>query len=263
VTDLDVHAMWLCRYTEQYFVALEETKVHLVALGVKESKVTVTGIPIDPVFAEPKDSQAMRLKHGLDKDRFTILVSAGGFGVGPVEHIIEALSGLSRPAQVVVVCGRNEELHARLTLVVRKFTKTPGVEFHLLGFTTEMDELMAASDLFVGKPGGLTTSEALAKGIPMVVINPIPGQEERNSDHLLEEGIAIRCNNLPALAYKIDRLIDEPGKLHLMRGNALALGKPQAAFTILERLDTLRARQEDEPVATPSVRKKTSRKLAY
>jgi processive 1,2-diacylglycerol beta-glucosyltransferase len=115
----------------------------------------------------------------------------------------------------------------------------------------------------VGKPGGLTTSEALAKGMPMVVINPIPGQEERNSDHLLEEGIAIRCNNLPALAYKIDRLIDEPGKLHLMRGNALALAKPQAAFTILDRLDTLRTRPEAEPVATPSVRKKTSQRLAY
>ena len=121
---------------------------------------------------------------------------------------------------------------------------------------------MAGSDLFVGKPGGLTTSEALAKGMPMVVINPIPGQEERNSDHLLEEGIAIRCNNLPVLAYKIDRLIDEPGKLHLMRGNALALGKPQAAFTILDRLDSLRTRPEAEPVATPSVRKKTSRRLA-
>jgi processive 1,2-diacylglycerol beta-glucosyltransferase len=182
----------------------------------------------------------MRRKHGLDEDRFTILFSAGGFGVGPVEHIIEALSGLIRPAQVVVVCGRNEELRARLTSVVPRFTRTPGVEFQLLGFTTEMDELMAASDLFVGKPGGLTTSEALAKGMPMVVINPIPGQEERNSDHLLEEGIAIRCNNLPVLAYKIDRLIDESGKLHLMRGNALALGKPQAAFTIVERLDALR-----------------------
>lgn len=263
VTDLDVHAMWLCRYSEQYFVALEETKFHLLALGVPESKVTVSGIPIDPVFAEAKDSRAMRRKHGLDEDRFTILVSAGGFGVGPVEHIIEALSGLTRSAQVVVVCGRNEELRARLTRVVPRFTRTPGVEFQLLGFTTEMDELMAASDLFVGKPGGLTTSEALAKGMPMVVINPIPGQEERNSDHLLEEGIAIRCNNLPALAYKIDRLIDEPGKLHLMRGNALALGKPQAAFTILDRLDSLRTRPEAEPVATPSVKKKTSRKLAY
>ena len=248
---------------EHYFVALEETKVHLVAIGVPASKVTVSGIPIDPVFAEPKDARAMRRKHGLAEEAFTILVSAGGFGVGPVEHIIQALSELTHPAQVVVVCGRNDELRTRLTRVVRKLPTSSRVSFKLLGFTTEMDELMAAADLFVGKPGGLTTSEALARGLPMVVINPIPGQEERNSDHLLEEGIALRCNNLPALAYKIDRLIDEPGKLHLMRGNALALGKPQAAFTILDRLDTLRTRPEAEPVATPSVRKKTSQRLAY
>ncbi len=110
VTDLDVHAMWLCRQCEQYFVALEETRVHLLALGVPESRVTVTGIPIDPVFAETKEAGAMRRKHGLREDLFTILVAAGGFGVGPVEHIIEALSGLSRPAQVVVICGRNDEL---------------------------------------------------------------------------------------------------------------------------------------------------------
>ena len=231
-------------------MALEETKVHLVALGVPADQVTVSGIPIDPVFAEPKDARAMRRKHGLDEDTFTILVSAGGFGVGPVEHIIQALSGLSHPAQVVVVCGRNEELPARLSRVVRKLP--PGRRastFTLLGFTTEMDELMSAADLFVGKPGGLTTSEALAKGLPMVVINPIPGQEERNSDHLLEEGIAIRCNNLPALAYKIDRLIEEPGKLLLMHANALALGKPEAAFTILERLDGLRTEPLQELAA--------------
>jgi processive 1,2-diacylglycerol beta-glucosyltransferase len=239
VTDLDVHAMWLCRNCEHYFVALEETKVHLVALGVPADRVTVSGIPIDPVFAEAKDSRAMRRKHGLDEDVFTILVSAGGFGVGPVEHIIEALSALSHPAQIVVVCGRNEELRTRLSRVLRRRARHMSVNFHLLGFTSEMDELMAAADLFVGKPGGLTTSEALAKGLPMVVINPIPGQEERNSDHLLEEGIAIRCNNLPALAYKIDRLIEEPGKLVLMHANALALSKPQAGFTILERLDEL------------------------
>ena len=171
--------------------------------------------------------------------RFTILVSAGGFGVGPVEHIIQALAELAQPAQVVVVCGRNEELAHGLTRVVRKLPTSARVSFKLLGYTTEMDELMAAADLFVGKPGGLTTSEALAKGLPMVVINPIPGQEERNSDHLLEEGIALRCNNLPALAYKIDRLIDEPGKLTLMRGNAMALAKPQAAFTVIEPLDGL------------------------
>jgi processive 1,2-diacylglycerol beta-glucosyltransferase len=264
VTDLDVHAMWLCRNCEHYFVALEETKVHLTALGVPENRVTVSGIPIDPVFTEAKDPRAMRRKHSLDEDLFTILVSAGGFGVGPVEHIIQALMGLSHPSQVVVVCGRNEDLRARLSDVIRRLAKASAVEFKLLGFTTEMDELMAAADLFVGKPGGLTTSEALARGLPMIVINPIPGQEERNSDHLLEEGIALRCNNLPALAYKIERLIKEPGKLMLMRGNALALGRPQAAFTVIDRIDAGLDQALPEAVEPfKRQRRRRSRKLSY
>jgi len=239
VTDFDVHAMWLCRHVEQYFVALEETKVHLKALGVPESLVTISGIPIDPVFAEPKDRQAMRHKHGLDQDRFTILVSAGGFGVGRVGHLIEALARLSHPARVVAVCGRNEALRAELVETIKHLAKRSAVAFTLLGFTTEMDELMTAADLFVGKPGGLTTSETLAKGLPIVVINPIPGQEERNSDHLLEEGAAIRCNNLPALAYKIDALIETPEKLAKLAENAQAMGRPEAAFTVVDRLVAL------------------------
>jgi processive 1,2-diacylglycerol beta-glucosyltransferase len=240
VTDFDVHAMWLCRHAEQYFVALDETKVHLKALGVPESLVTVSGIPIDPVFAVPKDKCALRRKHGLEEDRFTILVSAGGFGVGPVGHLMQALTRLQHSARVVAVCGRNEALKAELAAAIKTFPKRSSVAFTLLGFTTEMDELMTAADLFVGKPGGLTTSEAMAKGLPMVVINPIPGQEERNSDHLLEEGTAIRCNNLPALAFKIDTLLDTPGKLARMAENARALGKPEAAFTIVDRLAGLR-----------------------
>ena len=239
VTDFDVHAMWLCRHVEQYFVALEETKVHLRAMGVADSLVTVSGIPIDPVFTEPKDKRAMRRKHGLDRDRFTILVSAGGFGVGPVGHLMQALARLTHPAQVIAVCGRNEALKAELTQKAKKLANHSVVSFNLVGFTTEMDELMTAADLFVGKPGGLTTSEVLSKGLPMVVINPIPGQEERNSDHLLEEGAAIRSNNLPALAYKIDALIDTPGKLAQMRDSARSMGKPEAAFTVVERLAAL------------------------
>jgi len=239
VTDFDVHAMWLCRHVEQYFVALEETKVHLKALGVPHSLVTVSGIPIDPVFAEPKDKWAMRKKHGLDQDRFTILVSAGGFGVGPVGHLMQALARLSHPAQVVAVCGRNEALRTELAAALQKLATRSVVSFTFLGFTTEMDELMTAADLFVGKPGGLTTSEVLAKRLPMVVINPIPGQEERNSDHLLEQGAALRSNNLPALAHKIDTLIDTPGKLAQMSENARAMGKPEAAFNVVNRLDEL------------------------
>src|SRR4029077_14058811 len=129
---------------------------------------------------------------------------------------MEARARLSHPVRVVAVCGRNEALKKELYETVKTFPKRSAVSFTLLGFTTEMDELMTAADLFVGKPGGLTTSEALAKGLPMVVINPLPGQEERNSDHLLEQGAAIRSNNLPALAYKIDALVDTPGKLARM-----------------------------------------------
>ncbi|QEH38878.1 MurG-like transferase [Aquisphaera giovannonii] len=257
VTDFDVHAMWLNRGSDHYFVALEETREHLVALGVPGEAVTISGIPIDPVFSERKDPRSMRRKHGLEEGPFTILVSAGGFGVGPVEHIIEALGRLPSRAQAVVVCGRNEELKKKLAAAVRRLGPA-NVTFHLVGFTTEMDELMTAADLFVGKPGGLTTSESLAKGLPMVVINPIPGQEERNSDHLLEEGIAIRCNNLPTLPYKIDRLIRDPGKLHLMRANALALARPHAAFTVVEALDALNAgRPSSAPsAATPKRRRR-------
>jgi processive 1,2-diacylglycerol beta-glucosyltransferase len=123
VTDFDVHGMWLCRHAEQYFVALEETKVHLKALGVPDPLVTVSGIPIDPVFGQHKDRQAMRRKHGLDESRFTILVSAGGFGVGPVGHLMEALARLSRSAQVVAVCGRNDALKAKLAETIKKLPK--------------------------------------------------------------------------------------------------------------------------------------------
>jgi processive 1,2-diacylglycerol beta-glucosyltransferase len=239
VTDFDVHAMWLCRHVEQYFVAMEETKVHLKALGVPESLVTVSGIPIDPVFAKPCDKRTLRRKHGLEPDRFTILVSAGGFGVGPVGYLMQALAQLGHPAQVVAVCGRNEALKAELGETIRNLKNSSVVSFTLIGFTTEMDELMTAADLFAGKPGGLTTSEALAKGLPMVIINPIPGQEERNSDHLLEQGAAIRCNNLPALAYKIDTIIDTPGKLAQMGESSRAMGKPEAAFAVVDRLEIL------------------------
>jgi processive 1,2-diacylglycerol beta-glucosyltransferase len=99
-----------------------------------------------------------------------------------------------------------------------------------------MDELMAASDIVLGKPGGLTMSEAMASGLAYVVVNPIPGQEERNADHLLERGAAIRCNSLPVLPYKIDRLIDEPNRLSSMQEAARRLGCPRAAFTIVEDL---------------------------
>lgn len=235
VTDFDAHALWLCHHYERYFVALEETRVYLEKLGIAAAKITVSGIPIDNVFAEHKDKQAMREKYGLEKDKITLLVSAGGFGVGNIERLLQALAEMKTPTQVLALCGRNEELKAKLEKFVGKSNKQT-VTFKLIGFTTAMDEYMSAADLIVGKPGGLTTSEALAKGLVFVIVNPIPGQETRNSDHLLEQGCAIKCNNLPTLAYKIDKLLENKPRFEQMKKNASAFSHPNAAAEIVHRL---------------------------
>lgn len=243
VTDMDVHSMWLCRNVEHYYVALDETKEHLTRLGIPAGTVSVTGIPIDPVFNIPKDKQAMRQKYGLAPDVWTILVSAGGFGVGPMEHLMEALMQMQRPAQVIAICGRNDDLRLRLQQQAARSSASP-VRIHAIGYTTDMDEYMAASDMIVGKPGGLTTAEALARGLVFVIVNPIPGQEERNADHLLEQGAALRCNNLPVLAWKIERLIDDEERWKTMQANVRRLAKPDAASQIVRML----ASQSSVPV---------------
>jgi processive 1,2-diacylglycerol beta-glucosyltransferase len=239
ITDFDVHAMWLCRHYEHYFVALDETKAHLEDLGVPPDKVTASGIPIDPVFAQKTDKVQMRLKLGLDASLTTILVSAGGFGVGPIEQLIQSLAKLQHNVQAVAVCGKNEELKDRVDELVADLPTANPVKFKSIGFTSEMDSYMSAADLVLGKTGGLTTAEALAKGLGFVIVNPIRGQEERNADHLLEEGAAIRCNNLPVLSYKIDRLLDDPVRLGALQANARRLGRPNAACDIVKKLIAL------------------------
>ena len=242
VTDFDVHAMWLCHYYEHYFVALDETRLHLEKLGIAAAKITVSGIPIDPVFTRPKDKREMRDKHALEQDRMTILVSAGGFGVGSIKHLLMSLLEMRHPTQVIAICGRNEEMKNEIAHIADRIPTDANVAVKVVGFTKEIHEYMAASDILLGKPGGLTTSEALAMKLAFVIVNPIPGQEERNSDHLLEEGVAIRCNNLPTLAFKIDRLLDDPARLARMRDNAARLARPRAAYDIVERLLTLKTR---------------------
>lgn len=236
VTDFDVHAMWLVHHYEHYFVAIDEARVYLEVLGIPAEKITVSGIPIDPVFAIRKDKQEMRAKHGLAPDRTTILLSAGGFGVGSIDALVSSLLPMQHRAQIVAICGRNEDLKKRLTKLAARIKPDATVLLKPFGYTKEMDELMTASDIVLGKPGGLTTSEALAKGLVFVIVNPIPGQEERNSDHLLEGGVAIRCNNLPTLTYKLDRLLGDPKRFESMKTNALRMGHANAAIEIVEQL---------------------------
>ncbi len=155
---------------------------------------------------------------------------SGGAGIGGIEVLAERLLQLDGDFQLVTLAGRNEHLLHNLQRIAGRH---PGRLF-LLGFTGTIERLMAASDLVITKPGGLTTSECLAVGLPMIVISPIPGQEERNADFLLENGAALKACGAAALAYRVERLLHDPVRLGELRENALRLGKPDAARTVLD-----------------------------
>jgi len=232
VTDFDFHAMWLSRSFHRYFVAIDETKAHLEMLGIPNARITVSGIPIDPVFQQSINREEERLRLGLNPEKPVLLLSAGAYGVGPTEFMVERMLNLNSDAQTVVICGHNDELKQRiLQLVDNKSSR-----FKVLGYTDEMYKLMKMADIFIGKPGGMTTSEAIACGLPMCVVSPIPGQEERNSDHLLEEGIAIKCNDLTTLPFKLERLLEDRDRLARMKANALRFAKTNASVTIVDTL---------------------------
>ena len=240
VTDYDVHAMWLCQTVDKYFVAMEESAEYLARIGVPREKLKVTGIPIDPLFAVPLEREAARQHLGLAAKVPIVLIAAGGYGIGPVEQLVQELLDQQKPWQIVAIAGKAEKTQRRLEEISHKAGRlTDGpARLHAVGFTKEMDKFMAAADLLVGKAGGLTTSEALARGLPMALIEPIPGQEERNADHLLEAGAAIRCNNLPAAAWKIAGLLDNADRMAKMKRAASEMGRPRAAAEIAE--DALR-----------------------
>jgi processive 1,2-diacylglycerol beta-glucosyltransferase len=227
-TDFETHRMWVNQPCDQYFTATEEGAQHLQNWDVPAADIRVTGIPIHPVFSRPKDRGACLHRQGLRGDRPILLQLAGGFGVGPIERIFHEVLRIERPLEIVVVCGRNEKLMAKLAAI------NPPGRHHVkvFGFTKEIDELMNVADVVLTKPGGLTTSEVLARGAAMAIVNPIPGQESRNSDFLLENGAAIKINNVTTLRFKLAQLLDDGKRLEQLKANARALAKPQAAFDV-------------------------------
>jgi processive 1,2-diacylglycerol beta-glucosyltransferase len=222
VTDFEAHALWMEQAVDLYCVAAEETRASLIARGSKRDAVVVTGIPIAARFSRPPDPAAVRKNLGLRDDLPVVLVLGGGFGMGPVGEILTGLDRAGAAFQVMVVAGRNDEL--RRELAARDFRNPTRV----MGFVTNMHELMAIADLIITKPGGLTTSEALALGKPLFIFNPIPGQEAANSDFLLERGAAVKVNRVEDVPFRIDQLLGSK-KLAEMSQAARNLGKPRAA----------------------------------
>jgi processive 1,2-diacylglycerol beta-glucosyltransferase len=222
VTDFEAHALWMGEAVDLYCVAADETRARLVARGAPTENILVTGIPISGKFLSPPDAAGVRKRLGLRDDLPVLLVLGGGFGMGPVGEILHELDKVDRPFQTLVVAGRNEELRRELAAQDRKHPT------HVLGFVSNMHELMAVSELIVTKPGGLTTSEALAMGKPLCILNPIPGQEAANSDFLLERGAAAKVTRVEDLPYRLGQLLGSK-KLAELAAGAKALGRPTAA----------------------------------
>jgi processive 1,2-diacylglycerol beta-glucosyltransferase len=239
-TDFDTHRLWVNQPCERYFTATYEGALYLEHWGVPLKDIYPTGIPVHPVFSEFKERAACLAEHGLDGDRPIVVQLAGGFGVGPIAKLFRALLQAEVPIQLVSIAGRNESLKAEL----EKMAVPPRHKVRVLGFTKEIDELMNVADLVVSKPGGLTTSETLARGAVMVIVNPIPGQESRNSDYLLESGAAIKVNNTATIAHKITQLLSDKERLASLRANVRRIARPRAAFAVVEKaLELVTARR--------------------
>jgi processive 1,2-diacylglycerol beta-glucosyltransferase len=230
VTDFAVHSLWIVENVKCYYVATEEARRQLLRKGQSEKQIKVTGIPIDPVFAGAENPGAVRQRLGLAVDAPVALLLSGGFGVGPTVDLIRAFRKMEKNCQVLVVAGANEKLREE-ALTAARGLRCPVKVF---GFVNNIHELMDASDLVISKPGGLTTSEVLAKGKPMMVIDPIPGQEQRNCEYLLEAGAAVRLYEPDDAPYKIDMLLSDPGRLERMRANAKGIGRPSAVCDIVK-----------------------------
>lgn len=253
VTDLDAHGLWAaCPRADRWFVAIAETREILAGKGVPRERIVISGIPIMGAFsAQHPPREEIRLRLGLPPDHPMILVSGGGVGVSRLETTLESLLGLQAECGIALVCGKNQALRARAQAILNRAVPAARARCVVLGFTERMHELMHAADLSVGKPGGLTSSEALAMGLPMAVLNPVPGQEERNSDHLLEWGVAIRLNSPESIRWRVDTLLADGKRLREMREAARSRARPFAADAVVESLRRLHAGEQEGPLPLP------------
>ncbi|TFW09345.1 glycosyltransferase [Oxalobacteraceae bacterium OM1] len=232
VTDFDLHRMWVQPNVAGYFVASEEVAHRMRARGVPAERIHLTGIPVMPAFRQLPERRACALELSLDPQRPTVLLMGGGAGLGGLPAVAAQLLGCDARVQLAVLAGRNPAVLAAMKALAAAH---PG-RVAALPFTDRVERVMACADLVVTKPGGLTVSECLAFGLPMVLHSPIPGQEERNADYLLEQGVAVKAGDAVTLEYLVRQLLSDAERRAAMAARARALGRPDAAGKVIEIL---------------------------
>ncbi len=231
VTDFDVHSMWLAEGIDCYAAASDFTAKKLVSLGIEENKILVSGIPTDKKFTLPYNRDDLQNKFQLKKNLFTILVATGSFGIGPIKEIIAQL----QEYQVLVVCGNNKNLFNELNQI-------KGVNHKVYGLVNNMDELMTVADAMITKPGGLSISEALIKGLPLIFFSAIPGQETGNVSVLKQCGIGISGRGVEEIIDEVKKLSGQKDYYEQAKQNTRQLAKPSAVSDIIQLASKLSSR---------------------
>ena len=239
MTDLHIHNQWLSNpeFMDYYFVANSKMKKDMVNCGIDANKVIVSGIPVSERFLENFNNEEIYSEFKLNPEKQTALFFAGGAigtGKGRTLEIFETLMKDFPELQVVAVAGKNEKLKITFEECVNSFNR--GNNTRVLAFTNKVPELMHISDFVITKPGGLTTTESFVSGMPMVVINPIPGHEEQNAEFLENVGAAIWLKKNDNIKETFEKLLFTPGKLKEMSENSLKLAKPNSIKEIVEIL---------------------------
>lgn len=232
ITDYAAHSYWAINEVDVFVVPTQQTQKCLVQQGIPEEKIKVLGIPVDPIFSKKLNKKLLKSWYGIPENRKVIMVMGGGQGLIPIREIILSLQEVRSPIHVIAVAGRNNALKAKLDEIQTKCR----VPLTVYGYVNEIDQLMEVSDILISKPGGLTSSEALVKELPMIIFKPLPGQESKNTEFLVRNEAALKADTVDEIPKMVQGLMDHPERLNKIRRTIDSLRKPFASTDIAKKV---------------------------
>jgi len=230
ITDFGCHSFWINKGVNYYFCAAEDVKKCLGGYGVDLNSAVVSGIPIEPKFSKQEDKISLAKKFGLNLERPTLLIVGGQFSFLNLKMIIDGINHRNKDIQFIVISGRDKALRN----AIEKSDLSKNNNIKIFDFVDNMQEFMTVSDLIFSKAGGLTVSECMAKGLPMVINKVIPGQEEDNVNYLVRHNAAVKADSFSGIIEEVNNLLANPAKLAEMKNNCLKIGRPNSAENLVD-----------------------------
>ncbi|MDP3980154.1 MAG: glycosyltransferase [Chlamydiota bacterium] len=228
ITDYVVHAYWVSQRVDHYMMPHQEGLQKMAGYGIDLNRMSITGIPVDPVFNRTLDKTLLKKQMGLPENLPVILIMGGGQCLIPVKDILDGLAKIRMPHRIIVVTGTNKSLFGSMMHYKQKHCPS----MHVFAYVHEIDKLMEVSDLLISKPGGLSSSEAMVKDLPMLIYRPLPGQESKNADFLTKNGVALRAEEISEITDKVEMLFKDNVLLKSLKDKILLMKRPDAASDI-------------------------------